>query len=71
MGIHLYNHTLNKIEIDKHIHTTGTILKRINHIGTTDLVILFDLNKPDTKMLSQYIKLRELDIIQEFKNLIK
>ena len=66
----LYNESnLGKIKIDERIITHGTIFKIKYNNNHLEVVILFDLNKADNGLLQKYISKREIELIEEFKNL--
>ncbi|MCK5111245.1 MAG: response regulator [Arcobacteraceae bacterium] len=70
-GIKFYNENqLSKIEKNEIIYAKGKVFKvEINNSGGVDAVILFELNKVGVNLLKRYIHIREIELIEEFKQL--
>ncbi len=70
-GLALHNNkAVSSITTNERFYITGKIFK-VNKITEKQLeiVILFELNKSNLNLLEKYIHIREVEIIQEFKNL--
>ncbi len=70
-GLELHNNkTVSSIATNERIYTKGKIFK-IKQLENNkiDMVMLFELNKPNIKLLQRYIHIREIELIDEFKQL--
>ncbi len=72
-GIKFYTETkISTIEKNEIIYTKGKVFKvSSNDEGGTDMIILFDLNKVNMTLLQRYIHHRQIELIEEFKQLKK